>query len=174
MKRGISAIQFSDVEYEAIIIIRPDLIVDCDGEQLRKALDSLKENSVYVVNMFGQVIMDSNSLMDLDNGGGLPGLSVNDVLFVGKPESIFRMSGFEWSKTENNKGHHMFYELFSKAGLAIRSINELVPIEYVVARSNTRGITDFAAVKHLSKVWYQHKLAYLRQMRESADKYLKQ
>lgn len=126
-KRGLKLIQDSNIFYDVIIIIRPDLYLNFNDNLLKTFIKNIKDNTFYTT-------------------------SVNNCMVIGKFATMLKLIDIKEYLCNNITTLHWF---LNEQLLSITKNIEIMPFyEYVLCRSTCRNISlNFDIVKQKDEEW---------------------
>jgi hypothetical protein len=138
--KGLELLSNSNLTYDSVILIRPDLFLDFDEDLFYEFVTNLEEDCIYVL------------------GGAESTNSVQDQLILGTPKAISKLTEIPYYKdlSHNTNIHWYLATHFSKMYNEVKSI----PFSnYCLLRSNSRYMANktLQEVKKDAAVWYSNK-----------------
>lgn len=155
-KRGLAMVNFSNIDYKAVILIRPDLMLEYNEYQFRQFIENIQSNTFYVAPLFDK-LYNIDCLVDINTGVTLPGYAINDQMFIGTLETINVLTTMNTPLKEENRCHHRLFEHVNTNKVKIALI-EPCGIRTAITRYTSRGQTDFQKVFDDARGWYHWKL----------------
>jgi tRNA A-37 threonylcarbamoyl transferase component Bud32 len=136
--KGVELLSSSNLTYDSVILIRPDLFLDFDEDLFYKFVTNIEEDCIYAL--------------------GESTNSVQDQLIIGTPKSVSKLSEMYYSKdlSHNTNIHWYLATHFSKMYTEVKDI----PFRnYCLLRSNSRQLDNktLQEVKKDAAVWYSNK-----------------
>lgn len=155
-KRGLAMVNFSNVVYDAVILIRPDLMLEYDEDGFKQFLEKIEPNTFYVPALFDK-LYNTDCLVDINTGVTLPGSGINDQMFVGTHETINVLMSMNTPLKEENRCHHRLFEHLDNNKMKMALI-EHCRLRTTITRHTSRGQTNFQKVFDDARGWYHWKL----------------